>query len=86
MTTHDNRGTDDGGATITEPAVVAAVVAPVVTPPPPPLTVATATPCGLSTSTPGPAPFRCDRFWGVDVQQPLPSAMLADALPYGLPP
>jgi hypothetical protein len=59
MTTSDNRGADDGGTTTVEPAVVAAVVAPEATPPPPPLTAMTATPRGPSTSTPGPAPFRC---------------------------
>jgi hypothetical protein len=88
MTTCDNCGVD--GLTITEPTTavdVVVVVAPAATPPPPPLTATTATPRGPSTSTLGPTPFRCGLvLGGVDVQQPLLSAMLAGALPYGLPP
>jgi hypothetical protein len=79
---------DDVDATTAEPAVVAAVVDLAATSPSPPLTVAMATPLGPSTSTPGLAPFRCGPVLGggVDVQQPLPSTMLASALTYGLPP
>jgi hypothetical protein len=88
-TTRDNRGTDDDGMTTAEPTTVVVVVVPAATPPPPPLTATTATPHGPSTSTPRPAPFRCGPIpggGGVDIQQPLPSAMLADSLPYDLPP
>jgi hypothetical protein len=62
MTTHDNRSADNGGMITVEPTAaeaVAAMVALAVTPPPPPLTAAMTTPCGPSTSTPGPAGFRC---------------------------
>jgi hypothetical protein len=62
MTTSDNRSADNGGMITVEPmtaAAVAAMVALAATPPPPPLTAMTTTPCGPSTSTPGPARFRC---------------------------
>jgi hypothetical protein len=61
-TTRDNRNIDNDDATTTE--LAADVVAPVVTPPPPPLTAPTTTPCGPSTSTPGPAPFRSELVSG----------------------
>jgi hypothetical protein len=89
MTTCDNRGADDDDTITTEPTTAVVVVAPTVTPPPPPLTATMATPRGPSTSTPRLAPFRCDlvpKGGGVDVQQPLPSIMLAGDLSYGLPP
>jgi hypothetical protein len=89
MTTHDNRGTDDGSTTTAEPVASAAVAAPATTPPSSSLMATTATPRAPSTSTPGPAPFRCGPIpggGGVDVQQHLPSVMLAGALPYDLPP
>jgi hypothetical protein len=58
-TSCDNRGADNGSTTIAEPAAAATVAAPAATLPPPPFTTTTATPRGPSTSTPGPAPFRC---------------------------
>jgi hypothetical protein len=61
-TTRDNRNIDNDDVTTTE--LTADVVAPVVTPPPPPLTAPTTTPCGPSTSTPGPAPFRSELVSG----------------------
>jgi hypothetical protein len=87
-TTRDNRDVDDGGTTTAAPAATTVVVAPAATPLSLLLTTAMATPRGPSTSTPGPAPFKCglDGGGGVDVQQPLSSAMLVDALTYGLPP
>jgi hypothetical protein len=86
MTTRDNCGVDDGGTTITTPTTVTAVVAPAATPPPLALTVDgyTSWPIYLNPWTgtvqmwPG--------YGGVNIQQPLPSAMLAGALTYDLPP
>jgi hypothetical protein len=86
MTTRDNYDTDDDGATTAEPATVVTVAATAATPPSPPLTAATATPHGPSISTPGPALFMCDPVLGGRRPAASPSTMLADALPYGLPP
>jgi hypothetical protein len=86
MTTHKNRSADDGGTTAMEPTVAAAVVVPTATPPPHPSRQR-----WLHLMAPLPRPLDwhfSDVAWfrEGDVQQPLPSAMLAGALPYGLSP
>jgi hypothetical protein len=91
MTTCDNRGADDGGMKTVEPMVatiVATVVALATTPPPPPLTVMPATPRGPLYLDPWTGTIQMCLILGggVDVQQPLPLAMLVGALIYGLPP